>query len=220
MLVQRGFSVEVDGRLGPRTQQALMQFQRREGLQVTGRIDSRTVTSLGVSVRSVQGSGAQQPSTTGQGGSGQGSGAAQQPSQPNQGAGQPQRGPSGQQQGDQSGASSAGQPLPEPVIDHRPGWRLQPEPAGQPGLRRGAGRREQPCRQAGAVEWRRCGGQWQLDAKQSAAEVTEQTTSDSNWLRFGGASFFARHECRAIRSGLLRNLGDAKRVTRLPGMGP
>src|SRR5919106_1786894 len=45
VLVQRGFSVEVDGRLGPRSQQALMQFQRREGLQVTGRIDSRTITS-------------------------------------------------------------------------------------------------------------------------------------------------------------------------------
>jgi hypothetical protein len=48
VLVQRGFSVEIDGRLGPRTRQALMQFQRREGLQVTGRIDNRTVTSLGV----------------------------------------------------------------------------------------------------------------------------------------------------------------------------
>jgi hypothetical protein len=94
VLVQRGFSVEVDGRLGPRTRHALIQFQRREGLQVTGRIDSRTVSSLGVSVRSIQG-GAQQPATTGQGGAaGQGSGAAQQPSQPNQGTGQSQGNPS------------------------------------------------------------------------------------------------------------------------------
>ncbi|MBX9775422.1 MAG: peptidoglycan-binding protein [Xanthobacteraceae bacterium] len=117
VLVQRGFSVEVDGRLGPRTRQALMQFQRQEGLQVTGRVDSRTVTSLGVSVRSVQGGDGQQPSTTGQGGaskggsgqgsSGQGSGASEQPSQPSQGAGQPQRSPSGQQ-GDRSGAPQQG----------------------------------------------------------------------------------------------------------------
>ena len=96
VLIQRGFSVEIDGRLGPRTRQALIQFQRREGLQATGRIDSRTVSSLGVSVRSNQGGGGgQQPSTTGQGGANQGSGAAQQPSSPsNQGAGEPQRGAS------------------------------------------------------------------------------------------------------------------------------
>jgi peptidoglycan hydrolase-like protein with peptidoglycan-binding domain len=103
VLIQRGFSVEVDGRLGPRTQQALIQFQRREGLQATGRIDSRTITSLGVSVKSNQGSGGgQQPSTTGQGGAGQGG--ADQPSS-NQGASEPQRG----QQGQQSGSSSSPQ---------------------------------------------------------------------------------------------------------------
>ena len=96
VLIQRGFSVEVDGRLGPRTRQALIQFQRREGLQATGRIDSRTVTSLGVSVRSNQGGGGgQQPSTTGQGGANQGSGAAQPSSPSNQGASEPQRGQQG-----------------------------------------------------------------------------------------------------------------------------
>jgi hypothetical protein len=63
MLNQKGFSVgEPDGRWGPRTTQALIMFQQRQGLQATGRIDSRTVTALGVSVRS-------QGSTTGQGGS-------------------------------------------------------------------------------------------------------------------------------------------------------
>jgi peptidoglycan hydrolase-like protein with peptidoglycan-binding domain len=103
VLVERGFSVEIDGRLGPRTRQALIQFQRREGLQATGRIDNRTITSLGVSVRSNQSGSGQQPSTTGRGNSGQGSGAAQQPSQSNQGVDQPQRSPSGQQ-GDRSGA--------------------------------------------------------------------------------------------------------------------
>jgi peptidoglycan hydrolase-like protein with peptidoglycan-binding domain len=61
VLIERGFSVEADGVFGPRTRQALIQFQRREGLAATGRIDSRTVTSLGVSISS-----SQQPSTTGQ----------------------------------------------------------------------------------------------------------------------------------------------------------
>jgi peptidoglycan hydrolase-like protein with peptidoglycan-binding domain len=114
VLVQRGFSVEVDGRLGPRTQQALIQFQRREGLQATGRIDSRTISSLGVSVRSTQSGGGQQPSTTGQGdGANQGSGAARQPSPPNQDAGEQSRSPQGNQsgagqQGKQSGAGQQG----------------------------------------------------------------------------------------------------------------
>jgi hypothetical protein len=87
VLIQRGFSVELDGVLGPRTRQALIQFQQRQGLQATGQIDSRTIAELGVSVRSGQGGGAdQQPSTAGQGGAGQGS--AQPPS--NQGSSQPQ----------------------------------------------------------------------------------------------------------------------------------
>jgi peptidoglycan hydrolase-like protein with peptidoglycan-binding domain len=106
VLIQRGFSVEVDGRLGPRTQQALIQFQRREGLQATGRIDSRTIASLGVSVKSNQGSGGQQPSTTGQGGASQGG--ADQPSS-NQGASEPQRGQQGQQGQQQPGSSSSPQ---------------------------------------------------------------------------------------------------------------
>ncbi len=97
VLIDRGFSLEADGRLGPRTRDALMQFQRREGLQATGRIDSRTVTSLGVSIRSDQ-----QPSTTGQGSGSQqsprGSGGAQSNS--------PQNSPMGQ--GNQPGASQPG----------------------------------------------------------------------------------------------------------------
>jgi len=61
VLMREGFSVEADGRFGPRTRDALIQFQRRNGLQATGQIDSRTITSLGVNIR---GSG---DSTTGQG---------------------------------------------------------------------------------------------------------------------------------------------------------
>ena len=167
VLIQRGFSVEIDGRLGPRTRQALIQFQRREGLQATGQIDSRTVTSLGVSVRSNQGGGGgQQPSTSGEGGANQGSGAAQQPSSPsNQGASEPQR-------GQQGGASQN-----RSVADHRPGQRRQPKHTGQSRHRRGAGWRQQPRGQAGAPK-RRCVGWCQrLAAKRAAAEITAHETS-------------------------------------------
>lgn len=110
VLIERGFSVEADGVFGPRTRQALIQFQRREGLAATGRIDSRTVTSLGVSISS-----SQQPSTTGQGGGSQnspanrGSGGAQsnapQKSPMDQGK-QSGAAPSGGQSGDQSQSGS------------------------------------------------------------------------------------------------------------------
>jgi hypothetical protein len=96
VLNQKGFNVgEPDGRWGSRTRQALIMFQQRQGLQATGRIDSRTVMALGVSVSNM--SGAQgnqgQPSTTGQGG-------AQQPSANQPSANQP---PANQQQGGQGG---------------------------------------------------------------------------------------------------------------------
>lgn len=109
VLIERGFSIEADGILGPRTRQALTQFQRREGLQVTGQIDRRTIASLGVSVRSGQGGGGQQPSTTGQGGRNQGSGSAQQPSRSDQDPRQPQRSPMNQH-GSGAGSKSGQKP--------------------------------------------------------------------------------------------------------------
>ncbi len=51
VLIDRGFDVEVDGVFGTRTRQALISFQRREGLQATGSIDTRTVAKLGVQDR-------------------------------------------------------------------------------------------------------------------------------------------------------------------------
>jgi hypothetical protein len=60
-LKSQGFDVVVDGQMGPRTMAALTQFQRRQGLQATGKIDSQTVAALGVNVKGAQG----QPSTTG-----------------------------------------------------------------------------------------------------------------------------------------------------------
>jgi hypothetical protein len=50
VLIERGLlSGEADGILGADTRAALITFQRQEGFQTTGSIDSRTVTALGVS---------------------------------------------------------------------------------------------------------------------------------------------------------------------------
>ena len=69
MLKERGFyRGEPDGVLGAATTRALISFQRREGLQANGRIDTRTVTALGVSNLSGQQGNQNQPATTGQGG--------------------------------------------------------------------------------------------------------------------------------------------------------
>jgi Protein of unknown function (DUF1236)/Putative peptidoglycan binding domain len=102
VLNEKGFSIgRPDGRLGPRTIRALTQFQRRQGLQVSGRLDSRTVAALGVSnVSGAQGGaqGAGQSSTTGQGGAVQ----QQAPAQHKEGAKEPST--SGQS-GGQGGAA-------------------------------------------------------------------------------------------------------------------
>jgi hypothetical protein len=46
----KGFDVEVDGRLGPKTHDALISFQRKSGLQASGKIDTQTATKLGVNI--------------------------------------------------------------------------------------------------------------------------------------------------------------------------
>ena len=70
VLKEKGFfEGEPDGVFGPRTRQALIVFQRQQGFQASGQIDSQTVTALGISTRQQGGA---QPSTSGQGaGSGQ-----------------------------------------------------------------------------------------------------------------------------------------------------
>ena len=50
-LKERAFNVIIDGRFGPGTREALIQFQRREGFQASGRIDDRTISALGISGR-------------------------------------------------------------------------------------------------------------------------------------------------------------------------
>jgi len=71
VLIERGLlRGEADGVLSTRTQQALISFQRQNGIQTSGRIDSRTVSSLGlsnkISAQSGQTSGGSQSSTVGQ----------------------------------------------------------------------------------------------------------------------------------------------------------
>jgi peptidoglycan hydrolase-like protein with peptidoglycan-binding domain len=38
----------VDGRMGPKTQQALRDFQNAQGIQATGELDAKTMVSLGI----------------------------------------------------------------------------------------------------------------------------------------------------------------------------
>jgi peptidoglycan hydrolase-like protein with peptidoglycan-binding domain len=103
VLIERGLlHGEADGVLSPQTREAITVFQRQQGIAVTGSIDARTVSSLGVSARlsqqanqsisqSQSSMGAQtsttgsQTPTTGQGqaGTGQAQTSQQQPSQQN-----------------------------------------------------------------------------------------------------------------------------------------
>jgi peptidoglycan hydrolase-like protein with peptidoglycan-binding domain len=52
VLIERGLlHGKADGVLGPKTREAISAFQRQQGIQETGSIDARTVSSLGVSGR-------------------------------------------------------------------------------------------------------------------------------------------------------------------------
>ena len=105
-LNEKGFNVgEPDGRLGPRTNRALMEFQQRQGLQATGRIDQRTVQSLGINVREQQGGSVEPSSTDRAGNTQQQPSAAQQPT------------PGAQQQPgarEPSTSGQSGRPMPQP----------------------------------------------------------------------------------------------------------
>jgi len=118
VLIDRGLLTgEADGVLSTRTQEALVSFQRQQGFEASGRIDTRTVASLGLSNKIGQQSGqstsGSQSSTVGQSQTGsqqnttgQASGQANAPAPQNQSttgqaAGQGQGGaqqPSAQQQ--------------------------------------------------------------------------------------------------------------------------
>ena len=66
-LKDKGYDIEVDGVLGPRTKDVLIQFQQKQGFEATGRLDSRTTVALGIS-SGREGGNNGGPSTTGQGG--------------------------------------------------------------------------------------------------------------------------------------------------------
>jgi len=119
VLNEKGFNIgRPDGRLGSRTREALMAFQRQQGFQASGRIDNQTISALGLSNKI----GAQGGATTGQGGAaaGQGDasqqapaqqnqGASQQPSTSGQGSGAQQQAPAQQNQGANQQPSTPGQ---------------------------------------------------------------------------------------------------------------
>ena len=51
-LNQKGFNVgEPDGVMGPKTRSALRDFQKKEGIKDTGRLDQDTMSKLGVESR-------------------------------------------------------------------------------------------------------------------------------------------------------------------------
>lgn len=150
VLVQRGLLVqsEVTGVLSPRTKEALVTFQRKEGLQTSGGIDVRTVSALGLQSKvGPQRTGASGSSTTtGQGVSGTQQPSAQQPSaqQGQTGTQQPsaQQNTSGQGGGQPSaqgqppsttgqGGQSAQQPNMQSGQGNQPGGNQPPSTTGQ-----------------------------------------------------------------------------------------
>lgn len=46
MLVKKGWSISTDGAYGPKTEQAVKEFQQKNGLKVTGQIDTDTLNKL------------------------------------------------------------------------------------------------------------------------------------------------------------------------------
>lgn len=97
VLIQRGyFHGRVDGVFGPELREALITFQRREGIEASGRIDTRTVGALGLSGKiKAEGQPGSESSTTAE----QGRSGTQQRSNQQSTTGQnpnAQQGPSGQ----------------------------------------------------------------------------------------------------------------------------
>jgi peptidoglycan hydrolase-like protein with peptidoglycan-binding domain len=61
-LSSKGHDVQADGVLGPKTQAAVKEFQEKEGIQASGRLDQETLAALGVDEASA-GTGSSSPST-------------------------------------------------------------------------------------------------------------------------------------------------------------
>jgi peptidoglycan hydrolase-like protein with peptidoglycan-binding domain len=145
---------EPDGVLGTRTREALITFQRQQGIQATGSIDTNTVAALGVSSKISatqgqpstvgQGRGEQppaaqqnEPATTGQTGtqqpSGQTNGQAATQSPPGQTTGQAgTQQPSGQTTGQAAPPAQGNNPPSSNQPSAQPSQNNAPAPSGQP----------------------------------------------------------------------------------------
>lgn len=118
-LNDQGFNVgAVDGKLGPKTKEALRKFQEKQGIQASGQIDQQTMAALGVqgqgsNMGGTPPQGSTQPETGSQGGNqsgqqggdmgGGGQGSGSQPSDP--------------KGSDLGGQSSGGQSTDQPSSD-------------------------------------------------------------------------------------------------------
>ena len=134
VLKEKGFyDGPVDGVFGARMRTGLIAFQRSQGFQATGQIDSQTVTALKVNVQ--QGT---QPSATGQGGTQE---------QPANQQGTQQQPPANQQQGRQGGQqpSTSGQAGQPPANQQGTQGGAQPPTSGS-----GSDRMQQQAPQSGA----------------------------------------------------------------------
>lgn len=67
-LQDKGHNVgDVDGVMGPRTREALRQYQQSQGMEGTGRVDQQTVSSLGLSRGAAGASGSPKAGSMGSG---------------------------------------------------------------------------------------------------------------------------------------------------------
>jgi peptidoglycan hydrolase-like protein with peptidoglycan-binding domain len=98
---------EVDGIMGPKTRQALREYQQKEGLKATGRLDSETASKLGVQASA---SGSSSPSASPSGSSSSGaSGSSSSPSGSTSSSSPSSSAPSGSSSsGGAAGSSSTG----------------------------------------------------------------------------------------------------------------
>src|SRR5262245_49485397 len=63
-LSSKGHEVQADGKLGPKTQAAVKEFQQSEGIQASGRLDQETLAALGVSEGSAGAGASSAPAAT------------------------------------------------------------------------------------------------------------------------------------------------------------
>jgi peptidoglycan hydrolase-like protein with peptidoglycan-binding domain len=97
----------IDGKMGPQTQSALREFQSKEGLEASGRLDADTMSKLGVEAGAAA-RGSSTPSASPSGTTGSGAGST---SSPSSGSGSSSTGTgatSGSGAGSGSGTSSGG----------------------------------------------------------------------------------------------------------------